>query len=370
MNRLGVFVFYDKEGIADRYIFYLLKALHKSFTKLIIVVNGFINDESLSQMRSFSDDIFIRENKGYDAGAYKDVFAYYISAHELKAYDQIVLFNDSIFGPLCSMENMWTFFERNDMDFGGITKHPFFFDDGGNSFPSHIQSYFLVVNNKMFTSRLFTDFWCDMSYPVTLYDAVSDFELKFTDYFEKAGFVGKTLISELKYDGNPYGLYIKELIQNYDMPFFKTKCLAFTNPRYFDAIDAVKYIEKKSDYNTKLIWEHIYRECYKFDFSVPFSYAELQTFYEKHMHCYIYGNGQYGKVIQAYFLYRNWNIKGVVVSDGQIQDGNEIYYSDVELDKNDGIIVALGKKNLGQVINQISKDLGKDQMLLPRFIAK
>ena len=220
MNRLGVFVFYDKEGIADRYVFYLLKALHKSFTKLIIVVNGFINDESLSQMKSFSDDIFIRENKGYDAGAYKDVFAYYISAHELKAYDQIVLFNDSIFGPLCSMENMWTFFERNDMDFGGITKHPFFFDDGGNSFPSHIQSYFLVVNNKMFTSRLFTDFWCDMSYPVTLYDAVSDFELKFTDYFEKAGFVGKTLISELKYDGNPYGLYIKELIQNYDMPFF------------------------------------------------------------------------------------------------------------------------------------------------------
>ena len=127
------------------------------------------------------------------------------------------------------------------------------------------------------------------------------------------------------------------------------------------------YIEKKFDYNTELIWEHIYRECYKSDFSVPFSYVELQTFYEKHMYCYIYGNGQYGKAIQAFFSYRNWDIKGIVISDGQVQTGEAEYYSDVKLEKNDGLIVALGKRNLDQVIDRISNDLSKEQILLPKF---
>ena len=85
------------------------------------------------------------------------------------------------------------------------------------------------------------------------------------------------------------------------------------------------------------------------------------------MYCYIYGNGQYGKAIQAFFSYRNWDIKGIVISDGQVQTGEAEYYSDVKLEKNDGLIVALGKRNLDQVIDRISNDLSKEQILLPKF---
>ena len=43
MERLGIFVLYDKSGIADRYIDYSLKALGELCKEIVLIVNKIVS---------------------------------------------------------------------------------------------------------------------------------------------------------------------------------------------------------------------------------------------------------------------------------------------------------------------------------------
>lgn len=46
MNRLGIFCFYNDEGIVESYVEYLLESMKKIVTQIIIVINGNITQSS------------------------------------------------------------------------------------------------------------------------------------------------------------------------------------------------------------------------------------------------------------------------------------------------------------------------------------
>lgn len=46
IKRCAIFLYYDKQGIVDDYVIYLLNDLNKNIDKLLIVCNGTINEES------------------------------------------------------------------------------------------------------------------------------------------------------------------------------------------------------------------------------------------------------------------------------------------------------------------------------------
>jgi len=73
-KRLGVFCFFDKDEIIQRCDEYLLEELKKNVEQLIVVINGNINKNSLDVIHRLADKIYVRSNKGYDGGAYSDVF--------------------------------------------------------------------------------------------------------------------------------------------------------------------------------------------------------------------------------------------------------------------------------------------------------
>ena len=185
MKRLGIFVFYDKEGIVDKYVEVLLETMLQELKKLVIVVNGNINESSKQRMLNYSENIFVRENKGYDGGAYKDVFLNYLVDENWENWDEVVLFNDTFFGPLFSWKNVFGKMESEDLDFWGLTRHP----GGGkmplstNEIPSHLQGYFLVCKKNLVLSEAFYLFWESLEYPQSYNEAVENFEIRFTTYF-------------------------------------------------------------------------------------------------------------------------------------------------------------------------------------------
>lgn len=71
MKRLCIFCFYDSKGIVDKSVEYLLGELLLNSDRLVIVVNGNIEDNSKKILEAYSKDVVVRENAGYDAGAYK-----------------------------------------------------------------------------------------------------------------------------------------------------------------------------------------------------------------------------------------------------------------------------------------------------------
>ncbi len=106
-NRLGIFLTYDPEGIVDDYIGYLLEDISPMFSKLIIVCNGFLLPESRKKLEKYSQNIFVRENIGFDFCAWKESMFEYFGYARVREYDELVLFNDSFFGPLHSFSQVF-----------------------------------------------------------------------------------------------------------------------------------------------------------------------------------------------------------------------------------------------------------------------
>ncbi len=374
MNRLGIVVLYDAEGILDRYVEALLSSLQDEIQEYVILINGYLEDESVGRLKRYTTKIYIRENLGFDAGAYKDAFLKFIPRNIWKSYDEIVLMNDTFFGPVISMKEVWKLFESDHVDFWGITRHPRQkLSDGSIVVESHIQSYFLVIKSRLITSRYFLEFWERLSYPLTYQEAVRNFEIEFSVFFESKGFCGKSLM-DLK-EGIALGektenpcFYSYELLKEYQVPFLKKKFLNLESPIYANMMDALEYIEKKTDYNTKLIWESLFRlSKEKRNWSV-FSYEKLEKFYLGHTRIYIYGAGKYGKNLQRYFQYRRWDYECFLVSEHADEFSNCVNFKDVNITLVDGIILALGRKAFEEVYPVLRREVSEAQLMIPDYM--
>ena len=71
MRRAAIFFFYDERGQVDDYIIYLLGKLRPFVETIIFVSNGAISKSSEASLRSTVDETIIRENTGFDVGAYR-----------------------------------------------------------------------------------------------------------------------------------------------------------------------------------------------------------------------------------------------------------------------------------------------------------
>ena len=128
-KRFSMYCFYDKDGIVGEYVFYYLKALKEVSEFLYVIVNGCINENDRTKLLTIANRVDIRENYGYDAYAYKH--ALNECKNILPEYDELILSNNSFYGPLYPLTNMFECMENRDkrssndsnIDFWGITIH-------------------------------------------------------------------------------------------------------------------------------------------------------------------------------------------------------------------------------------------------------
>ena len=123
MKRLGIFCTYDSEGIVDDYILYLLQEIKKILTHLTIVSNGEPTPESRKKLLQFTDDLIIRDNSGFDMEAWRQGILK--QKNFLSEYDELLIFNDSFYGPLYPFEEVFSRMDKDypDADFWGLTIH-------------------------------------------------------------------------------------------------------------------------------------------------------------------------------------------------------------------------------------------------------
>lgn len=370
INRMGVFIFYDVSGVVDQYVNVLLDSMHTILQKLVIIVNGRIRDEEYPKLEKYSQDIFIRENVGFDAGGYKDAFTEFLSPQELMHYDEIVLFNDTFYGPLYSWIDVFNIMEKEQIDFWGLSRHPGG-ETQGEIIVQHIQSFFLVCRKSLFESENWKKFWNCLEYPENVREAISNFEIRFSEYFTQNGFECKAFTDlqsiSFEYDTNPYLKYSYELIKYARFPIIKKKVFSL---RYFlGAKQSLDYIADETNYDVNLIYLNLKRLRGEGVINIfdPFNEAELNKFYNRHKNIFIYGHGYYGQGIEMYFRYKNWKYRGFLVTQKNENDDNVYAYDEIELYEDDGVILALGKKALEEVYPIISRHLKISQLLMPEF---
>lgn len=272
VSRLGIYFFYDKDGIVDRFVTYMLDDLHKAFDRLIIVCNGILTQEGENKLKRYTEEIIVRENKGLDVWAYKTVLDR-VGWKTLETYDEIVLANSTIMGPVYPFSEMFEEMDKRDVDFWGITK---FGEDKKtklkyslyNYIPEHIQSHFMAYRQSLISSISFQKYWNEMPEINSYDESVGIHESAFTKKFADMGYKWDVYVNTDEYKGittYPLNFYAKELIVNKRCPIFKRRSF-FQNYDYIiantagqSAAELFRYLNVSGLYDVDMIWENILR---------------------------------------------------------------------------------------------------------------
>ena len=191
VKRLAIFVHYSKNKRISDADMYMLSDLKKC-ADIVFVNNGELLQDQAMRVAYFTKKVILRENKGYDFGAWRDA----LGEVDLDGYDELVLLNNSMYGPFRPFREIFGRMDENPADFWGMTEFP----ETNNPrreeakalpygvIPRHIQSYFLVFRKQVFTSDAFRDFWKNVRNETTLPNVVARCETRLSNHLEEAGF--------------------------------------------------------------------------------------------------------------------------------------------------------------------------------------
>ena len=277
-KRIGIYSFFDKDGIVDGYVEYFLRDFYNNVDELVIVSNGRLRASERDKLAYFTTRVIERVNEGFDIWGYKAGMDY-VGWERLCEFDEVILANNTMLGPIYPLSDMFESMAGKDLDFWGITRHyAFDFDPYGYTeygyVPEHIQSYFMVFRKSMVSSYDFQDYWNDLPMLATYEEAVGYHETCFTKRFADKGFLWDTYVdTEDMKTLNPFPLmvYPKELIRDKKCPIFKRRTFfqpydwVLENSVGQAASDLMKYLEEETDYPVDLIWDNLLRTCHQED---------------------------------------------------------------------------------------------------------
>ena len=194
-------------------------------------------------------------HKKYDFGSWQELINI-IGWERLAEYDELILANDSVFGPLYPIKELFDKIEKDkEWDICGINFG--IIEDENINYSYFLNSYFIVLRNKAFTYINFQYFIDRIKEEQSALDVVLNYELKLTEMFYKAGFTVKSLI---------YGEYntaidFKSLIKN-GSPFLRKKVFSKDWNKYYpyNTLFLNKYLNQ---YDYRLMYP-AYRDCNKY----------------------------------------------------------------------------------------------------------
>lgn len=371
MNRIGIFMIFDPYNLGDEYVNYLLTELCKYVSDLIIVINSCDPEECRVNFDKYSNKILIRRNDGYDAAAYADVIKNYREL--ILRYDELLITNDTYYGPIYSFGDMFTKMSKDDCDYWGITKHP-----GGHcgeiEINEHIQSYFLNFKSSIIHDNTFYDFWNNLKISDNINDVILNFEVGINDFLKKRGYKGFTYMEcegsdfPLKKEENPYLMYPYELIKEYKIPIIKRRSLDFNSDWFSNAVKALKYIRSINCYDINIILRHIKKMSIAASNHIHYNYINLDSFIYKHSIIYLYGDGKWARNMDSYFELHNLPIPMHIVTQKDSSNSNVCELSNIEEFDGVGIIIAVSAiESIEEIYVECQKKINEVDIFLPEY---
>lgn len=373
-KRLGIFCFYDEEGIVDDYIEYLLNDLSSCLCRLIIVVNGYIDKYGMKIMEKYSDEIIIRKNEGFDAGAYKTALVGYLKDETLYNYDEIVFCNDTFFGPLVHFSSIFERMEQIPCDFWGINYIE-------NNIANHLQSYFLVFRSGVIEDDSLRIYLSDrikennVDYRV----ACAEFEAGLFSYLYNEK--GKKFASLVKTNNCHILKSCNYCLIKYGIPVIKRKAFATDYYNKENIMDVISFVENHTDYDVEYIFqaikrryslclkkedisnyvtkEHNVKECF---YSISYKREdEIKKFIEENKSFYIFGDGIWAVQVCCIYVKDNPGFKGFIISDKIVKNTNTILgypvfnFGEVADSEKQNVMVILNYKNHADVCHYLDR---------------
>ena len=269
-KRVCIYFIYDKDGIVDDYVIHQLKDLRNSVSFIHCVVNGNLTPEGKAKLSKVADEVYERENKGNDIGAYKAAISF-IGWEKLRTFDELIIMNNTCFGPVYPFAELFDWAKERDNDFWGLTRYaksdenakkPYLHQNNNGLY---YQSYFLVIRRSLLRSALLETFFAEIPDNTTYYESALYYEFAFPGYFEERGFRGDVFCDIDENDCYHMIFNPVRLLKEYRMPLFKKRSFfhnysdVMVNTGGEATVRLIRYLEEETDYDMNLVWDSILR---------------------------------------------------------------------------------------------------------------
>ena len=273
-RRIAIYVIFDKDGKLDRFRKYYLQELRKEVDTIVGVVSGTLTPESRDELTELTDDFFVRENKGLLAGSWVDGIAH-IGWDTLEEYDELLMLNDSFFGPFYPLSEMFDAMEKSDADFFGSMQN---FEEktytsiaGRPMKHGHFMGsicYFYVIRPRLLHSSEFKDYWSKVPVINEHWDTCFFAEIDFYQYVLDAGFrIDAYQGDKLKgYFFDNLSHNMRKLVIDERIPFARHRPFCTDMKDQSVQINygqdprlTLEYIDRYTEYDAGMIWDYILR---------------------------------------------------------------------------------------------------------------
>lgn len=245
-RRIALVAGYDPKGLIHDYVVFLIRSLSE-ISDVYYYADGNIEKDEINKIIDFVKWYGIDKHGKYDFGSWKNIIDK-LGWGAICEYDQLILVNDSVYGPIFDLKSLFEKMDRSEFDFWGITI--------SKQIADHIQSYFMVFNNKSINSDVFKSFWNGIKVFQNDHIAyVRDHEIRLSRSMVKSGFSMGALVKVKNFD-NPC-FFPLSLISDFNSPFIKVKCYKDPKSNLFEDIHNLNnFIKNKTKYNINYVINH------------------------------------------------------------------------------------------------------------------
>ncbi len=176
--KIVLFMHYDSRGQVRPMLLDYLKEFIANGRAVVFITNaGRLNEQAAARLQEICAAVIIRRNQGYDFGAWRDALAHLRLPRE--DTEEIILANDSIFGPLAPLQGLLQKLTYENTDIWGLTE----------SWQTryHLQSFFLAFGPVALRSQAFDKFWRKVRPVPSKTYIVKAYEVGITQAMLKAG---------------------------------------------------------------------------------------------------------------------------------------------------------------------------------------
>ena len=179
-RRVAVFASYSGDGMLPPQVQPYLEGLRPFVDRIVVVCDNPIGPIRRATLVGLADHIIAERHGEYDFGSYKRGVAWAQQAGWLDEADDLILCNDSCFGPVGSFAPMFERMDARHLDFWGATD--------SQEFHPHLQSFFVVLSWSVFQSGTFRNFIQGVTKQPNVQQVIMKYEIGLTKTLAEAGY--------------------------------------------------------------------------------------------------------------------------------------------------------------------------------------
>lgn len=215
MKRLCLFAGYSPSNQIDDYVVYYLRELAR-FSDVYYQAANQIDESELKKLDAITHGRWAQTHQKYDFGSWQKLI-FRLGWQEIEKYDAVILVNDSNYGPVRDLAEIFDGMDSAGLDAWGITENY-----GG---ARHLQSYFLTLNKRVIESVVFRDFIESIAVEESKKKICEKYEIGLSRLLAENGFSFAPLVDRSTLDipfGEDISTYQNTLLQK-GSPFLKRK---------------------------------------------------------------------------------------------------------------------------------------------------